>query len=60
MKERVAALVQRQRTSVAAAVAAGLVLACVVGFVCVGGTSAAQEERSWRDWPVQLPWTEMN
>lgn len=63
VKERVAALVRRQRTSVAAAVAAGLVLACVVGFVCVGETSAAREERqerSWRDWPVQLPWTEMN
>lgn len=60
VKERVAALVQRQRTSVAAAVAAGLVLACVVFFVCVGETSAARPERSWRDWPVQLPWTEMN
>lgn len=58
VKERVAALVERQRTSAVAAVAAGLVLACVVCFVFAGGASAEPGDFQTHDWPVQLPWTE--
>ncbi len=60
VKERVAALVERQRTSAAAAVAAGLVLVCVVFFVFVGGAPTEPGKFQTRDWPVQLPWTETN